>query len=111
WRGRGSSSGRRHRRLNGGAERMMNGPHCCAARQRQGTGSRTHLMVPWGVVPKEVGAPARGIGVTLGVTALTPRVEDLTPVLGPAIHPHGPVSLPPPRPRVEVAGHPRPLTR
>src|SRR5262245_60570413 len=84
----------------------MNGPRCCAARQRQGTGSRTPLMVPWWVVPKEVGAPARGIGVTLGVTALTPRVEDLTPVLGPGIHPHGPVSLHHPRPRVEVAGHP-----
>src|SRR5262249_3151060 len=77
---------------------------CCAARHRQGTGSRTHLRVPWWVVPKEVGAPARGIGGALAAPALTPRVEDLTPVLGPGIHPHGPVSLQPPRLRVEVAG-------
>jgi len=64
-----------------------------------------HAPVPWWVVPKEVGAPARGIGVALGAKALTPRIEDLTPVLGLGIHRRGLVRLQQPRPRVEVAGH------
>jgi hypothetical protein len=60
--------------------------------------------VPWCVVPHEVGAPARGIGVALDAAALTPRVKDLTPVLGPGIHHHGLVRLQHLRPRVEVTG-------
>lgn len=46
-------------------------------------------QVPWGMVPKEVGAPARGIDGALGAKALTPRDTDLAPVLGPRLHPHG----------------------
>ena len=44
---------------------------------------------PWWVVPKEVGAPARGIRVAPGATALTPRDTGLSPVLGLGIHPPG----------------------
>ena len=63
-----------------------------------------HATMPWCVVPKEVGAPACGIGVALDAKALTPRIEDLTPVFGPGIHHHGLVRLQHLRPRVEVAG-------
>ena len=61
--------------------------------------------MPWCVVPNEVGAPACGIGVALAATALTPRVEDLLPVLGHGIHHHGLVRLQHPWLRVEVADH------
>ena len=63
-----------------------------------------HATMPWCMVPKEVGALACGIGVALDAKALTPRIEDLTPVFGPRIHHHGLVSLQQLRPRVEVAG-------
>src|ERR1041385_7608417 len=46
-------------------------------------------QVPWGVVPNEVGAPARGMDSTTGTIALTPRIENLTPVRGPGISRHG----------------------
>ena len=62
------------------------------------------LKGAWCVVPKKVGAPACRIEVALGANALTPRVEDLTPVLGPRIHHHGLVSLQHLRAGVEVAG-------
>ena len=53
---------------------------------------------------QEVGAPADGIGVALDAKALTPRGEDLFPVLGPGIHHHGLLRIQRPRPRVEGAG-------
>jgi hypothetical protein len=56
------------------------------------------------VVQKEVGAPACGIGVALGVKALTPQGQDFTSVLGLGIYYDGQVRLQDPRPRVEVAG-------
>src|SRR5262249_10809361 len=41
----------RHQRLLSGslcsAELVMNGPRCCAARQREGTGYRMHATMPW----------------------------------------------------------------
>jgi hypothetical protein len=56
------------------------------------------------MVPKEIGAPARGIGVALGAKTLAPRGQDFTPVLGLGIHHHGLVRLQHCQPRVEAAG-------
>src|SRR5262249_46395480 len=67
----------------------LNSPRGRAARPRQETGqSAGACKKPWCVVPKEVGAPACGIGVALGANALTPRGTDLVPVVGPGLAAH-----------------------
>src|SRR5215472_17752448 len=82
---------------------LVSNPRCCAAGHRQGTGPSRSQKAPWDVVPKEVGAPTRGIDLALGAKALTPRDTDLASVLGPGLHYHGWAILAPNGPWVEVA--------